>query len=116
MGLAAVLAMAFATCGVMTLRTRTPAAPAARFAPGARVLLDGHNAYPERGQWGDRLDSVLATGLPVAVEQDLHWVRRPGVGYASVVAHDSDAVAGAPTLEAHFCARVRPLMAPPLIP
>jgi hypothetical protein len=108
--LAAVLAMAFATCGVMTLRTRTPAAPAVRFAPGARVLLDGHNAYPERGRWGDRLDAVLATGLPVAVEQDLHWVRRPGVGYASVVAHDSDAVQDAPTLEAHFFERVRPLM------
>ena len=53
--------MAFTTCGVMTLRTRTPAAPAARFAPGARVMLDGHNAYPERGQWGDRLDSVLVS-------------------------------------------------------
>lgn len=102
--------MAGATCGLMTLRTRTPAPPVTRFAPGQRVLLDGHNAYPERGQWGDRLDSVLATGLPVAVEQDLHWARRQGVGYTSVVAHDSDAVAGAPTLEAHFFARVRPLM------
>lgn len=109
-GLAAVLAMAGATCGWMAMRTRTPVPAAARYAPGQRVLLDGHNAYPERGRWGDRIDSVLATGVPVAVEQDLHWVRRQGVGYVSVVAHDSDAVAGAPTLAAHFFDRVRPLM------
>jgi len=102
--------MAGATCGWMAMRTRTPAPAPAGYAPGQRVLLDGHNAYPERGRWGDRIDSVLATGLPVAVEQDLHWARRQGAGYVSVVAHDSDAVAGAPTLAAHFFDRVRPLM------
>lgn len=77
--------------------------------PGARVLLDGHNAYPERGQWADRLDRVLATGLPVAIEQDLHWGRTAS-GLAPLVAHDDDALDGAPTLDSYFFARLRPIM------
>jgi hypothetical protein len=49
--------------------------------------------------------------MPVAIEQDLYWVRPAGSdAYTSVVAHDSDAVAGAPTLEAYFFERIRPLM------
>ena len=110
LGVVAVIAAAAALGAQLARSTRAPRPVPSPVTPGARVLLDGHNAYPERGRWGDRLDAVLATGQPVAVEQDLHWVRRQGVGYASVVAHDSDAVAGAPTLEAHFFARVRPLM------
>jgi hypothetical protein len=77
--------------------------------PGARVLLDGHNAYPERGQWADRLDRVLATGLPVAIEQDLHWGRTAS-GLAPLVAHDDDALDGAPTLDSYFFTRLRPIM------
>jgi hypothetical protein len=77
--------------------------------PGARVLLDGHNAYPERGQFADRLDRVLGTGLPVAIEQDLYWARNGGA-MRSVVAHDDDALDGAPTFEAYFFTRLRPLM------
>jgi hypothetical protein len=45
----------------------------ARFEPGQRVLLDAHNAYPYQGRWSDRLDRALATGTPLAVEQDLIW-------------------------------------------
>ncbi|MBP6773708.1 MAG: hypothetical protein KA154_11975 [Gemmatimonadaceae bacterium] len=81
------------------------------FGPGARVLLDAHNAYPERGQWADRIDRALATGLPLAIEQDLYWYQPAGSpGYTSVVAHDDDALAGAPSFEQHFLERIRPLM------
>ena len=80
------------------------------FAPGARVLLDAHNAYPERGQWSTRLDDALATGLPLAIEQDLHWYVAPNGSAQPVVAHDEDALEGAPTLDAYFFARIRPLM------
>ena len=48
------------------------AVPAATV-PGARVLLDAHNCYPYQGRFADRIDRALATGLPVAIEQDLIW-------------------------------------------
>ena len=80
------------------------------FAPGARVLLDAHNAYPERGQWNARIDEALATGLPIAIEQDLHWRVASEGPPQSVVAHDDDALEGAPTLDAFFFARIRPIM------
>jgi glycerophosphoryl diester phosphodiesterase len=80
------------------------------YAPGTRVLLDAHNAYPERGQHADRLDRALATGTPVAIEQDLHWGLAPDGTSAPVVAHDDDALEGAPTLRTHFFERIRPLM------
>jgi hypothetical protein len=50
------------------------------FEPGRRVLLDGHNAYPYQGRWADRLERALATGIPLAIEQDLVW--RPASGTA----------------------------------
>ncbi len=78
--------------------------------PGARVLLDAHNAYPERGAWADRIEIALGTGLPVAIEQDLFWYRPEGGEATSVVAHDDDALEGAPTLQAYFFERIRPLM------
>jgi hypothetical protein len=81
------------------------------FGPGARTLLDAHNAYPERGRWADRLDRALATGLPLAIEQDLHWGQsRRDAPSAPLVAHDDDALGGAPTLEAYFFERIRPIM------
>ena len=80
------------------------------FSPGARVLLDAHNAYPERGQWSTRLDEALATGLPLAIEQDLHWYVSGGAPPQPVVAHDDDALEGAPTLDSYFFARIKPIM------
>ena len=44
------------------------------YKPGRRVLLDAHNAYPYQGRWNDRLDRALATGIPIAIEQDLFWM------------------------------------------
>ena len=104
-------------CTGASARVPEPAASAAglgsadNFAPGRRVLLDAHNAYPERGRWGDRLSRALAAGLPVAIEQDLYWHRNARTGRReSVVAHDDDALEGAPTLEAYFFDAIRPIM------
>lgn len=119
------MALLLAACtsrspGGISATASEPAALDARFAqtqglqngfgPGARVLLDAHNAYPERGLWTDRLGRAIATGIPLAIEQDLHWSRLPDGTRTSVVAHDDDALQGAPTLEAHFFERIRPLM------
>ncbi|WP_206044490.1 hypothetical protein [Gemmatimonas groenlandica] len=87
----------------------TPQATA-HFGPGARVLLDAHNAYPERGRWSTRIDDALAIGLPIAIEQDLHWRVTGGSAPQTVVAHDDDALEGAPSFDAHFFARIRPIM------
>lgn len=87
-------------------------AAAARSVLGSRPLLHAHNCYPENGQWRDRLDRALATGLPrLAIEQDVAWVPgsagRPG---RTVVSHDTDLNGTEPSLEDHFFARIRPLM------
>jgi rhamnogalacturonyl hydrolase YesR len=74
-------------------------------APGAAVRLHAHNCYPQ-GTWTDRLDRALGTGIrPIVIEQDLVW--RSG---ATVVAHEAEAAAAAPTLEEHFFARVGPML------
>lgn len=86
--------------------------PGPGFAPGGRVLLDAHNAYPENGKFTDRIERALATGLPVAIEQDLWWFVDPrsGVG-RSVVSHGGEDAALAPTVEDYFFAKVAPVMA-----
>jgi hypothetical protein len=80
--------------------------------PGARVWLHAHNCYPEKGQWRDRLDRVLATRSSViAIEQDVAWFVDPQSGRGrSVVSHDAKPDGTEPTLEAHFFDRVRPLI------
>ena len=79
--LAVVLGLAGIAYGA---RAQVPAQPAARFGPGTRVLLDAHNAYPERGQWSTRIDEALATGLPLAIEQDLVALQLFVVNYFGV--------------------------------
>ena len=86
------------------------AQPPAAATPGQRTLLDAHNAYPERGQWTDRLNRALGTGLPIAIEQDLYWHCTDRAGCTAVVAHDEDALDGAPTLATYFFDAVRPRM------
>jgi len=78
------------------------------FEPGRRVLLDAHNAYPYHGQWRDRLDRALATGVPVAIEQDLAWVCLPQQSCRSVVAHEEPYTGSEPTLREYFFERIRP--------
>ena len=81
------------------------------FGPGARVLLDAHNSYPEAGRWADRIDRALSTGTPLAIEQDLYWHRDSVTGaFDIVVAHDANATQGAPTLETYFFEKIRPVM------
>ena len=84
--------------------------PQPSFLPGQRSLLDAHNAYPERGRFADRIDDALATGLPVAIEQDLAWCAAPSGAMAPVVSHEKTCIGGEPALEQYFFARVRPLM------
>jgi len=98
--LSAVLAMRAATWSAADL----PAAAG----PGGRVLLDAHNCYPEHGKWADRLERALATGLPVAIEQDLVWYRDPATGLSkSIVSHGEPYSGKEPSLEEHFFERVR---------
>ena len=73
-------------------------------------MLDAHNAYPDRGRFADRIDVALATGLPVAIEQDLAWCASAGGAMAPLVSHESTCVGGEPTLEAYFFERVRPIV------
>ena len=81
------------------------------FGPGQRVLLDAHNAYPQNDRWTDRIDRALATGLPVAIEQDLYWSRDRTTGRLEIlVAHDTTELDRAPTLEAYFFEKIRPIM------
>jgi glycerophosphoryl diester phosphodiesterase len=79
--------------------------------PGARVLLDAHNCYPYEGKWTNRLDRALATGTPIAIEQDLIWFtdRRTGVP-RSVVAHAAEEAATGSSLRDHFFERIRPVV------
>ena len=81
-----------------------------QFLPSHRTLLDAHNAYPDRGRFADRIDVALATGLPVAIEQDLAWCVSAGGTLAPLVSHESTCVGGEPTLEAYFFERVRPIV------
>ncbi len=85
-----------------------------RIAPefGWGTLLHAHNCYPEAGQWADRIDRALATGLqPIAIEQDVAWVpAAEGREGRSVVVHETPPTGNEPTLEQYFFDRVRPLM------
>ena len=80
-------------------------------APGARVLLDAHNCYPDGGRWADRIDRALATGLPVAIEQDLVWFRDPRSGVSrSILSHGEPFTGTEPSLATHFFERIRPVV------
>jgi hypothetical protein len=77
--------------------------------PGTRVLLDAHNAYPYEGRWADRVDRAIATGTPVAIEQDLFWYTDPKTGIArSIVAHGEPFTGEEPSLREYFFERIRP--------
>jgi hypothetical protein len=77
-----------------------------------KTLLHAHNCYPERGEWSDRIERALATGLtPIAIEQDVMWAPAAGGREGrSVVAHDSPPTGQEPSLEEYFFAHVQPLM------
>jgi hypothetical protein len=79
--------------------------------PGGRVLLDAHNCYPEHEQWGDRIERALSNGVPIAIEQDLIWIKDPVSGqFKSVLAHNGPFTGREPTLKEHFFERIRPIV------
>jgi hypothetical protein len=80
------------------------------YLPGRRVLLDAHNAYPEQGMWSDRIDRALATGVPLAIEQDLVWFCEPPAPCRSVLRHNPPFTGQEPTLRAYFFERIRPIV------
>jgi hypothetical protein len=95
--------------GAAPAAAQTPPRPV--HAPGARVLLDAHNCYPDGDRFRDRIDRALATGLPVAIEQDLVWFRDPRSGvFRSIVSHGEPFTGTEPSLAEHFFERVRPLV------
>lgn len=74
--------------------------------PGARTLMLAHNAYPDEGKFGDRLDRAISAGVPFVVEEDLVWVdgRSLIIHNAKVAAPDS------PTLESYFFPKIKPIV------
>lgn len=86
---------------------RPPAVPEVP-GPGGRVRLHAHNCYPQKGLWADRLDRALATtSRPIVIEQDVFWRTSDS---QSVVAHEAESAAQAPTLESHFFQRLTPML------
>lgn len=80
------------------------------FLPGGRVLLDAHNCYPYSGQWVDRLDRALSTGLPIGIEIDLIAdTTHPGAPRI-LVSHGGKAKGNEPALRDYFFEKVRPLI------
>jgi hypothetical protein len=110
--LLAVAAAALGAGAVMSVESMTGAqTPVAAVDPGARVQLDAHNAYPYNGRFADRIDRALATGLPVAIEQDLVW--RPAEGgrpARSIVSHGEPFDGTEPSLRDYFFERIRPIV------
>jgi hypothetical protein len=101
--------MATVSCGAAVICVALAAQSPDSYAPGRRVLLDAHNAYPYQGQWNDRIDRALATGTPLAIEQDLVW--RPATAATpahSIVSHGEPWTGDEPTLR-DFFERIRPI-------
>jgi hypothetical protein len=78
--------------------------------PGGRVLVDAHNAYPEEGRHGNRIARAIATGVPVAIEQDLVWCKGANGVYDVFVAHETTCRGDEPTLRNYFFESVKPLV------
>ena len=106
--LATVAVIAIAAAGVLTAQSGVRRGAAY---PGARVLLDAHNAYPSNGRFADRLERALQTGIPLAIEQDVVW--RPAEGERparSVVSHGEPFDGSEPSLREYFFERIRPIV------
>jgi hypothetical protein len=78
--------------------------------PGRRVLVDAHNAYPEGGRHSDRIARAIATGVPVAIEQDLVWCTGAHAAFDVFVAHDTTCRGDEPTLRHAFFDAVKPMV------
>jgi hypothetical protein len=76
-------------------------------APGQRVLLDAHNAYPYEGRFSDRMARALSTGVPLAIEPDIAWCPTSPGHFEPVVAHDTACRGDEPSLQHYFIDSVR---------
>ena len=76
------------------------------YAPGSRVAILAHNAYPDHGKYGDRLDRAITAGVPFVVEEDLAWVE----GKSLLIHGAKNLTADDPTLESYFFPKVQPIM------
>ena len=98
--------MAVLVGSALFLAVTFAATPKSAYAPGTRTVMLAHNAYPDHGQYGDRLDRALAAGLPLVIEEDLAWTD----GH-SLLIHGAKNLGGDdPTLESYFFPKVKPLM------
>jgi hypothetical protein len=93
--------------GVGLILTGTMAAKVVTtYAPGSRIQILSHNAYPDHGKYADRLDRAIAAGLPMVTEQDLAWVDGK-----SLEIHGARNAGGEdPTLETYFFPKVKPIV------
>ncbi len=78
----------------------------AQYAPGSRVQILAHNAYPDHGKYEDRLDRAIASGTPFVVEEDLAWVD----GRSLLIHGSKNVTAEDPTLETYFFPKVKAMM------
>src|SRR5271155_2820698 len=92
-----------ALAGLVAIAAKMHSSP---FTPGARTLMLAHNAYPDDGKFGDRLDRVIAAGVPFVVEEDLVWVD----GRSLLIHNAKAASADSPTLESYFFPKVEPIV------
>lgn len=83
----------------------------APFAPGQRSMVCAHNAYPEHGEFYDRLERALSAGKPISIEQDVAWFVDPDTGEGrSIVTHGPPLTGDEPTLAEYFFEGVRPIV------
>jgi hypothetical protein len=92
----------------------TSAAPLAAqtsLAPGSRTVNDAHNCYPYDGRWNDRIDRALASGVPVAIEQDVNWyVPSDGSAGRVLVSHGGKLTGAEPEFEIYFLHKIQPVI------
>jgi hypothetical protein len=76
------------------------------YVPGSRIVVLAHNAYPDHGKYGDRLDRVIETGRPFVVEQDLSWID----GKSLMIHGAKNVGSDDPSLDSYFFPKIKPLM------
>jgi len=97
-----IIAVASATGVVLTAAF----AAGLTYAPATRTQILSHNAFPDHGKFGDRLDRTLAAGLPVAIEEDLAWVDGK-----SLLIHGAKALGSEdPKFESYVIPKIKPIM------
>src|SRR5262249_1349443 len=99
-----------AAAGLLAIMAAAPADPLGASAPGGRVLLDAHNAYPYEGRFGDRVPRALAAGTPLARGRDVAWGGTSSGHMEPVGAHDPACRGDEPTLQRYFFDSVAPLL------